>query len=51
MPGIDMTEKEFRELFEAVSTWGRSGGDGERGALHNLTPARTATAANLSAIL
>ena len=42
-----MTEAEFRELFEAVSTWGRWDGDGERGALNNLTPARTAAAARL----
>ena len=42
-----MTEAEFRELFEAVSTWDRWDGDGERGALNNLTPARTAAAARL----
>ena len=47
MPSVDMTEAEFRELFEAVSTWGRWDGDGERGALNNLTPARTAAAARL----
>ncbi len=47
MPSVDMTEAEFRELFEAVSTWGRWDGDGERGALNNLTPERTAAAARL----
>ncbi len=47
MRSVDMTEAEFRELFEAVSTWGRWDGDTERGALNNLTPARTAAAAKL----
>ena len=47
MPSFDMTEDEFRDLFEAVSTWGRWDGDGERGALNNLTPERTAAAARL----
>ena len=45
MPSVDMTEGEFRELFKAVSTWGRW--DGDRGALNHLTPARTAAAARL----
>ena len=47
MPGIDMTEGEFRQLFEAVSTWGRWDDQAERGALNLLTPTRTAAAAGL----
>jgi kynurenine formamidase len=42
-----MTAQEFRELFEAVSNWGRWDDDGERGALNYLTPARIAAAARL----
>jgi kynurenine formamidase len=45
MPSVDMTEGEFRDLFKAVSTWGRW--DGDRGALNHMTPARTAAAAQL----
>lgn len=45
MPSVDMTEGEFRDLFKAVSTWGRW--DGDRGALNHMTPARTAAAARL----
>ena len=44
-PRVDMTAHEFRELFDAVSNWGRW--DGERGALNHLTPARTRAAAEL----
>jgi kynurenine formamidase len=47
MPRVDMTANEFRELFDAVSNWGRWDDDGERGALHHLTPARIAAAARL----
>ena len=47
MPGVDMNAQEFRELFDAVSNWGRWDDDGERGALNHLTPARVATAAGL----
>lgn len=47
MPSVDMTAHEFRELFDAVSNWGRWDDDGERGALNHLTPARTAAAARL----
>jgi kynurenine formamidase len=47
MAGIDMTAHEFRELFNAVSNWGRWDDHGERGALNHLTPARTAAAAGL----
>jgi kynurenine formamidase len=47
MPRVDMTAEEFRELFDAVSNWGRWDDRGERGALNHLTPARTAAAARL----
>ena len=47
MPGVDMTEGQFRELFDAVSNWGRWDDDGGRGALNHLTPARIAAAARL----
>ena len=47
MPSVDMTEAEFRELFEAVSNWGRWDATAERGALNNLTPERVAAAARL----
>jgi len=42
-----MTRHEFRELFDAVSNWGRWNDRGERGALNHLTPARVAAAARL----
>ncbi len=42
-----MTAQEFRELFDAVSNWGRWDDDGRRGALNHLTPARIAAAARL----
>lgn len=35
---IDLSADQFRELFEAVSTWGRWGPNDERGALNYLTP-------------
>ena len=47
MPGMDMTEAEFRELFKSVSNWGRWPDDGGRGALNHLTPDRIAAAARL----
>jgi kynurenine formamidase len=47
MPAMDMTERQFRELFKAVSNWGRWNDDGQRGALNHLTPARVAAAARL----
>ena len=43
----EMSAAEFRELFDAVSTWGRWGDDDERGALNYLTPARVLEAARL----
>jgi kynurenine formamidase len=45
MPGVDVTAHQFRELFDAVSNWGRW--DNERGALNHLTPERIAAAARL----
>jgi kynurenine formamidase len=39
---------EFRAIFEAVCSWGRWGEGDERGALHHLTPERTAAAARLA---
>jgi kynurenine formamidase len=47
MAGVDVTAHEFRELFDAVSNWGRWKEAGERGALNHLTPARIAAAARL----
>ncbi len=44
---MDMTAGEFRELFDAVSNWGRWDDDGRRGALNHLTPDRIAAAAGL----
>jgi kynurenine formamidase len=47
MSGMDMTEPQFRELFNSVSNWGRWHHDGGRGALNHLTPARVVAAARL----
>jgi kynurenine formamidase len=47
MPVTEMTEAQFRELFNSVSNWGRWSGDGGRGALNHLTPDRIAAAAGL----
>jgi kynurenine formamidase len=47
--GRDVSEAEFRDLFERVSNWGRWGEDDERGALNFLTPERVAAAAGLVA--
>ena len=47
MSGVDMTEVQFRDLFNSVSNWGRWPADGGRGALNHLTPARVAAAARL----
>jgi kynurenine formamidase len=44
---VDMTAREFRELFDAVSNWGRWGEAGDRGALNHLTPDRILAAARL----
>jgi kynurenine formamidase len=43
-----ISEAEFRELFERVSNWGRWGPDDERGALNYLTPERVAAGADLA---
>jgi kynurenine formamidase len=45
MTRVDMSAQEFRELFDAVSNWGRW--DNDRGALNYLTPDRVAAAAGL----
>jgi kynurenine formamidase len=42
-----MTLAEFKELFQAVSTWGRWGKDDQRGALNHLTRDRVMAAARL----
>jgi kynurenine formamidase len=47
MPRVDVSAPEFRELFDAVSNWGRWNETAERGALNHLTPARVAAAARL----
>jgi kynurenine formamidase len=45
MPDVDVSAREFREIFDAVSNWGRW--NDERGALNHLTPDRIAAAAGL----
>jgi kynurenine formamidase len=47
VPDASLTPAQFRELFQAVSNWGRWGADDERGALNELTPERVASAARL----
>jgi kynurenine formamidase len=47
LSSIDVTAQEFRELFDAVSNWGRWDDDGRRGALNYLTPARRVAASQL----
>jgi kynurenine formamidase len=47
MSRVEMTAEEFRDLFDAVSNWGRWDDGGERGALNYLTPARLVAAARL----
>jgi kynurenine formamidase len=47
MPRVDVSAHEFRELFDAVSNWGRWKEAGERGALNHLTPERVVAAARL----
>jgi kynurenine formamidase len=44
---VDISAHEFRELFDAVSNWGRWNDSDGRGALNHLTPARVAAAARL----
>ena len=46
---VDMTAEEFRELFRAVSNWGRWSDGGRRGALNHLTRDRIAAALRLRA--
>jgi kynurenine formamidase len=47
MSVVDMTEQQFRELFNSVSNWGRWHDDGGRGAMNHLTPDRIVAAARL----
>jgi kynurenine formamidase len=42
-----MTKKEFDDLFQEVSNWGRWGPEDERGTLNYLTPERIVKAASL----
>ncbi len=42
-----MSGAQMEAIFEAVSNWGRWGGDDERGTLNHLTPAQTMAAAAL----
>jgi kynurenine formamidase len=44
---VEVTTAEFRELFEAVSNWGRWGIDDQRGALNYLTADRVLAASRL----
>jgi kynurenine formamidase len=44
---IEVSAREFGELFASVSTWGRWGPRDERGALHHLTAERVTAAARL----
>jgi kynurenine formamidase len=44
---VEMSSAEFRELFEAVSNWGRWGESDQRGALNYLTADRVLAAARL----
>jgi kynurenine formamidase len=47
MSAVDMTEPQFRELFNSVSNWGRWHDAGGRGALNHLTRERIVAAARL----
>jgi kynurenine formamidase len=44
---VHVSAEQFGALFRTVSTWGRWGGDDERGALNHLTAERVAAAARL----
>src|SRR5690242_35186 len=44
---VQVSEREFGLLFDALSNWGRWGSDDERGALHLLSPERVTEAARL----
>lgn len=46
-PRVEMSDAEFRELFERVSNWGRWGEEDQRGTLNYLTSDRIAAAARL----
>jgi kynurenine formamidase len=45
--GVELSQADFRALFEAVSTWGRWGEEDERGALNELTAERIVAATRL----
>jgi kynurenine formamidase len=47
MADVEMTSREFRELFDAVSNWGRGDEVGRRGTLTYLTRGHTSAAARL----
>jgi kynurenine formamidase len=44
---VEMSEAEFRDLFQAVRTWGRWGEDDERGALNEISAEHVVAAARL----
>ena len=44
---LQVSASEFRALFDAVSTWGRWGGQDQGGALHHLDPGHVVAAARL----
>jgi kynurenine formamidase len=46
-PRVEISNAEFRELFERVSNWGRWGEEDQRGTLNFLTPDRIAAATRL----
>jgi hypothetical protein len=46
-PRVEMSNGEFRELFDRVSSWGRWGEEDERRTLNHLTSDRIAAAARL----
>ena len=47
MSDANVSAQQFKELFGALSNWGRWGADDERGALHVLTGAQVVQAARL----
>ena len=46
-PGVNLSSTEFRELFDAVCTWGHWGEEDERGALNYLTAEQVRSAGGL----
>ena len=47
MPDAHVSADEFAALFEALSNWGRWGGDDDRGTLHLLTAEHVVEATGL----